>query len=156
MGVAKLTGDSVKDILDKVAVIGIPTWGSIAFRDELERKTDNRQNDLYVTYFPNRKKYDKDENLVSLNPNHSHFLLIDDGSAREFGRAYTFRSNFVDFLKKKHSNLVYLAIEGGFGTLVNINEILEKKSAPVILIKGSAGYCDLIIDAKNEDNINKM
>jgi hypothetical protein len=52
--------------------------------------------------------------------------------------------------------LVYLAIEGGFGTLVNINEILEKKSAPVILIKGSAGYCDLIIDAKNEDNINKM
>ena len=156
IGVAKLTGDSIKNILEKVNVIGIPTWGSIAFRNELKRQKDNKNNDLYVTYFPNRKKYQENEHLISLNPNHSHFLMIDDGSANKFGRAYTFRNNFIDYLKKKHSNLVYLVIEGGLGTMENINEILKKKSAPLILMEGTGGCCDIIINAKNEANKNDM
>ena len=41
-GVNRLIGDSVKDILDKITVIGIANWGTIAFRKDLERSKINR------------------------------------------------------------------------------------------------------------------
>lgn len=34
-GVNKLIGDSVKEVLDKISVIGITNWGKIAFRNDL-------------------------------------------------------------------------------------------------------------------------
>ena len=150
-GVNRLIGDSVKDILDKITVIGIANWGTIAFRKDLERSKINRNNDRYVVYFSNRKI---EEKSVSLNPNHSHFLLVDDGSINEFGRAFKFRNDLIELLMKKYSNLVYLVIEGGYGTLENIYNVLKNKSSPVIIMEGTKGCCDLLIKAKNEISNN--
>ena len=70
-----------------------------------------------------------------MNPNHTHFILVDDGSSYEFGRAYRLKNNLINELKKKHSNVVYLVVEGGFGTLENIYDVLKMKSSPVILME---------------------
>ena len=55
---------------------------------------------------------------------------------------------------KKYSNLVYLVIEGGYGTLENIYNVLKNKSSPVIIMEGTKGCCDLLIKAKNEISNN--
>ena len=72
-----------------------------------------------------------------MNPNHTHFLLIDDGDDEGANR---FRMNFLTELKnsKKYiykSKLVNISIEGGFGTLKYIWFVLKNKLHPIILLK---------------------
>ena len=49
---------------------------------------------------------------VQLNPNHSHYLLVDDGTAGEFGREVGFRCDLLDFISFRRDNHI-----GGLGSL---------------------------------------
>jgi len=49
----------------------------------------------------------KHEVDTELDPNHSHFLLIDDGSIGQFGKEIDFRSSFLNELRKGKSRLYY-------------------------------------------------
>jgi hypothetical protein len=49
----------------------------------------------------------KNEVDTELDPNHSHFILIDDGSIGLFGKEIDFRSNFLNELRKGKSRLYY-------------------------------------------------
>ncbi len=75
-----------------------------------------------------------------LNPNHSHFILVDnvseDNSKRyEYGSEIQFRAAFEKALIKKYkkTQIVLIVVGGGPGTLETIQETLVT-GAPVILV----------------------
>ncbi|XP_063725774.1 transient receptor potential cation channel subfamily M member 2-like [Symsagittifera roscoffensis] len=85
-GIMKICGEAVRDnVLSKLTAsdsrnqtvaIGIATWGAVS-KEEL----------IFTQPLDPDKAYDPDEHMeTSLDPNHSHFILVDDGSRGEFGR----------------------------------------------------------------------
>jgi hypothetical protein len=61
----------------------------------MEFQDESTKNDT-VAYDNNEKEIDSGTNKptgnVSLDPNHNHFLLVDDGSNGNFGTEITFRA----------------------------------------------------------------
>ena len=58
------------------------------------------------------ENYDDENQLNSaidaeLDPNHTHFVLVDDGSSGIYGKEIEFRSKFENELRKGKSNIFY-------------------------------------------------
>jgi hypothetical protein len=71
---------------------------------------------------------------VPLNPHHSHFIFVDDGSTDKFGVEIEFRAKLEGALKDdKNIPMVLIVVGGGLGTLRTVKEALEHKT-PIILI----------------------
>jgi transient receptor potential cation channel subfamily M member 2 len=80
----------------------------------------------------NKTSYDSHE--VQLNPNHTHFILVDDGSRERFGNEVEFRLKFESHLSKSLKiPKILIVIEGGLGTLKTIFYAVRTQT-PVILI----------------------
>ena len=78
-GVMKYVGEALVDGKGQsiTPIIGVASWGVLNGRDLMEKA-----NGGYVDY-GNPDKYAKPH--VSLDRNHTHFILVDDGSANQFG-----------------------------------------------------------------------
>jgi transient receptor potential cation channel subfamily M protein 2 len=61
------------------AVIGVATWGIVSERALLEET-----NGKYVDY-PNPDSLPKAQRTSALDRNHTHFILVDNGSVGKFG-----------------------------------------------------------------------
>ena len=44
-------------------------------------------------------KFDEKSTAIRLNPNHSHFIFVDDGSFGEYGVDVDFRSNLEEYIR---------------------------------------------------------
>lgn len=135
VGVMRLVGDAVNEDLraNKLHVLGIATWGVVAFRDKLIRKVADHDLNV-VDYFPEDDCVNEDSKAVSLNPNHTHFLLVDDGSTNEFGKEINFRAELEKVIQDIYKiPMILLVVEGGEGTLRSVYESLLIH-IPVILI----------------------
>jgi hypothetical protein len=85
-----------------------------------------------VRYFPQQKTIDR--RIVSVNPNHTNFIFVDDGSVGQFGVEIGFRTRLENSLKgEKKVQMVLIVVEGGPGTLDTILLSLES-GTPVILV----------------------
>ena len=111
----------------------------------------------------------------TLNPNHSHFILVDDGSEGRFGKEIEFRSKLEAELRKgkfilhykeihgqsknesfEESNqespekvpMVLICVQGGFYSLETIVISIEK-NIPVLILAKSKGCSDLISSVMN-------
>ena len=81
-------------------------------------------------------------------PNHSHFILVDDGSEGEFGKEIEFRTKLENLIcKNEDANaedaklptpMVLVAVGGGPGTLTTIISTLEKER-PCVVMADSGG-----------------
>ena len=70
--------------------------------------------------------------IPKLNPYHTHFILVDDGSNYESGREIKFRTRLEDRLRIGDLDnflqipIVLIVVEGGENTLKTIAESVEK------------------------------
>ena len=75
----------------------------------------------------------KDEKSSLLDPNHSHFILVDNAQYL-FRGEIKFRAELeAKLAKTKKSPIIILAIGGGLGTLETILESLKKNTPCVVL-----------------------
>jgi hypothetical protein len=74
---------------------------------------------------------------AALNPDHTHFLLVDDGSYKEFGVEISFRNELEEQVRKSEIiPIVLMVVEGGVGTIETVLLALKKK-IPIILMKAN-------------------
>ncbi len=83
-------------------------------------------------YWP--EKISSKESVAPLNPNHSSFILVDNGSAQKFGVEIEFRTKLETTIRTNLKiPMVLIVVAGGSGTLKTILGALENET-PIILV----------------------
>ena len=165
VGVSKQVDRGIRDYFayknstDRVVCIGIAPFGLIMDNEKLIRKNagsltekENTQESSLrgsVKYFiPKRENY---TNVIKqyLAPYHTHFLLIDDGTEGQFVPELSIRNMLENCLiKKYHSKICYLVVNGGIGALNSIDQVVEQNAdaanAPIILVGHTGRVADLL------------
>ncbi|KAK3607930.1 hypothetical protein CHS0354_006523 [Potamilus streckersoni] len=155
-GVIKYVGEAVRSDrnLKPVIAIGIAPWGVIHNREYLECKKELFESARYhVKGKPN-------PNEMYLDPSHSHFFLVDDGTQHKFEIEIPFRAGLEKKISKMKTSkgdvpVVMLVVGGGRSTLNMVKSALQRDTHTVI-VKGSGGVADILADAfrRNEKDKN--
>ena len=132
----KLVGEAFKsnksaDEDKRVVIMGITTWSTVANRHNLINHNFNKENNVEFELFKT-KTTGKAKSEI-LDPNHSHFILVDD-TYLNFGGEIEFRAE----LEKKITETdkiprVVLVVGGGPRTAKSVFEALDKKTPCVVL-----------------------
>ncbi|XP_077970789.1 transient receptor potential cation channel subfamily M member 2-like isoform X2 [Styela clava] len=171
VGVMKHVGKAVKSYATiqqdkkRVVTIGIAPWGAIFGNEKLVNKNTEQNNNMIQppkVYDPDMAKLNQNENkqFTTLDYNHSHFILVDDGSTGEssYGTEIKLRAKLEKKIKKENPNvrIVCVVVQGGPGTLKTVNSTI-KKDIPVVLVSGSRGCADVLASAlkKGSDNLEE-
>ncbi|XP_047193404.1 transient receptor potential cation channel subfamily M member 2 [Scophthalmus maximus] len=151
-GVMKHVGQAVRDYAlssssakGQIVAIGVATWGVIHNRDSLVCSEG---------CFPAHYLGDVSGQgrLSCLDNNHTHFLLVDDGTHGRYGMEIELRSHLEKYISGKRLGnkengvtipAVCVVLDGGPGTLNTIyNAILN--GTPCVLLEGSGRIADVI------------
>uniref|UniRef100_A0A671Z495 Transient receptor potential cation channel, subfamily M, member 2 n=1 Tax=Sparus aurata TaxID=8175 RepID=A0A671Z495_SPAAU len=145
-GVMKHVGRAVRDYAlssstqGQIVAIGVATWGIIHNRDALVHPEG---------CFPAHYVMDIEGQgrLSCLDNNHTHFLLVDDGTQGQYGVEIELRSRLEKCIAGKQSGVtipvVCVVLDGGPGTLNTIyNAMLN--STPCVILEGSGRIADVI------------
>uniref|UniRef100_A0A8C5PWT9 Transient receptor potential cation channel subfamily M member 8 n=1 Tax=Leptobrachium leishanense TaxID=445787 RepID=A0A8C5PWT9_9ANUR len=162
-GLMKYIGQVVRDNTisrgseENVIAIGIAAWGMISNRETLIRSNNDSEEDYIAHYFMDEKKKDP---LYCLDNNHTHFILVDNGSQGH----PTIEAELRSSLEKLISNLkvpdscyggkipiICLAQGGGKETLKAINTAIKNK-IPCVVIEGSGQVADVIASLMEAEN----
>ncbi|CAF1451499.1 unnamed protein product [Rotaria sordida] len=173
-----------KDGID-IPCIGIASWGYTAGKDQLDRSMSIKSNhgniiDANGTNISSKKYQhniaidaihmtgdavyaiqtyvvkEKAENTCDLEPNHTHFLLFDDGtskaehvlSLRAGIEMYSRRINTEETIEGAVPTLipvVMVLFEGGRSSIQTLCEALDSNT-PVVVVKESGRAADLVAD----------
>ncbi|XP_033748888.1 transient receptor potential cation channel subfamily M member-like 2 [Pecten maximus] len=147
-GIMKEVGEAVRDAnflkSNSVVAIGIATFGVVAYREALRKTVD--KDEVYST----PTELNMNENETCLDPNHTHFLLVDDGTQKQFGKEITFRTGIEIAVSKLRTAkteamvpVVLLVVEGGPNTIRTVTEAV-RGGIPTVLIKGSGKAADVL------------
>ncbi|XP_078316710.1 transient receptor potential cation channel subfamily M member-like 2 isoform X4 [Crassostrea virginica] len=174
-GVMEFVGDAVKDHIittgrkNDVVVLGMATWGCVANRQALDGE---EQNDLRAEMgqrsglFP--AVYSKTDVIeariscpknVPLDENHSHFVLIDDGSENKFGAEIDFRTRLEKFISEQHVDpedkessltipVISIIVEGGINSMKTVWQAVMR-GIPVLVLQSSGRAADFIAHGYN-------
>ena len=120
--------------------IGIAAWGFVADKETFERDVPSRRYEYCLDSYLVKK------GCVFLDSNHSHFVLVDDGSDKKFGIEVAFRQ-----MIEKHINAnvptVLIVVEGDAATLDTVHNTCVKGHIPCVIIKESGKAADLLVYA---------
>ncbi|CAF4619850.1 unnamed protein product [Rotaria sp. Silwood1] len=161
--ITKLIGEIIRTNPDSsrpIHLIGIATWGYISGVDQLDVHGTN-------VHYAKPRNVQKDE--ASLEPNHTEFIFIDDGTRSKYGGEIEFRTRFEKAIAgesfssenttihRRHSSqdwsandsvpAVLLVIEGCLETIKTVHETIIQNNIPVVLLEGTGGCCDLFSKA---------
>ncbi|KAK3605983.1 hypothetical protein CHS0354_019662 [Potamilus streckersoni] len=168
-GVMKHVGKAIKDHgltatnQKPVVAIGIAPWGVIQNRNALEANKGSR---------PARYRIEEhlNPNECFLDPNHSHFILVDNGTQHKYATEIPFRAELERKISEMPTDtdavsvpIVILVLEGGPGTLETVQNAL-KQNTPAVIVKGSGRVADILsyafkyaetveVDAKDKQGI---
>uniref|UniRef100_A0A8C4FF86 Transient receptor potential cation channel, subfamily M, member 2 n=1 Tax=Dicentrarchus labrax TaxID=13489 RepID=A0A8C4FF86_DICLA len=150
-GVMKHVGQAVRDyalsssMQGQIVAIGVATWGVIHNRDALV----NSEGCFSAHYLMDIKSQGR---LSCLDNNHTHFLLVDDGTQGRYGVEIELRSRLEKYISGKHLGnkdsgltipVVCVVLDGGPGTLNTIyNAMLN--GTPCVILEGSGRIADVI------------
>ena len=180
-GCMKLIGEIVKEgqflasegirMRKGIRTIGICSWGFIAHSDSL---INPYMTDKVLTPegVKSIHKVDYNSNVKikkfvkpPLNPNHSRFLLVDDGISRnhfdwESGGVAKFRANFEKMIRKPKPEgfgipILTLLLEGGIDAIHEVKESVNRKE-PCVIIEGSGRAADILAFAYNHAEKNTL
>ncbi|KAM4626692.1 transient receptor potential cation channel subfamily M member 2 [Discoglossus pictus] len=156
-GVMKQVGEAVRDFSmgrsnmdNDIVTIGIATWGIVHNRDSLLCTTGS---------FPAEYQLDEENqgNLSCLDNNHSHFILVDDGTNGRYGVEILLRSKLEKFISEQTKEkggvaikipIVCVVLEGGPGTLDTIYNTINNNT-PCVIVEGSGRVADVIARVAN-------
>uniref|UniRef100_A0A8C6YRI5 Transient receptor potential cation channel subfamily M member 2 n=1 Tax=Nothoprocta perdicaria TaxID=30464 RepID=A0A8C6YRI5_NOTPE len=135
-GVMKQVGEAVRDFIlssnykeNEIVTIGIATWGTIYNRDTLICPMGG---------FPAEYVLDEENQgtLSCLDSNHSHFILVDDGTHGRYGVEISLRTRLEKFI----SDVIGISIPALLQTIYNaINN-----GTPCVIVEGSGRVADVI------------
>ncbi|XP_043931636.1 transient receptor potential cation channel subfamily M member 2-like [Protopterus annectens] len=141
-GVMKHVGEAIRDYNlvneEKLTAIGIATWGIVQNRQILISKTGETSADYTID--------DNQDHLACLDNNHTHFILVDDGTSKKYGGEISLRAALESHISKMggtETPLVCIALEGGPGTLQTVYESMKKKT-PCIVVEDSGRISNII------------
>eukprot|EP00736_Rhodelphis_marinus_P014547 Rmarinus@m.21391 len=145
-GVPKFIGEARAQFGDHVPVVGVSSWGIVASRDHLVSKER-----LYGTRLYHAGSGDTRATSINLDPFHSHFVLVDDGSLGVLGKELVLRSRFEAAISKSPLITpdihvvprVCVMVNGGPGSLVVTTEAV-RQGTPVVALVQSGGFAEWI------------
>ncbi|XP_028925185.1 transient receptor potential cation channel subfamily M member 2 isoform X2 [Ornithorhynchus anatinus] len=156
-GVMKQVGEAVRDFSlsssykeGEVITIGIATWGTV----------HNRESLIYpMGGFPAEYVLDEESqgHLSCLDNNHSHFILVDDGTHGRYGVEIPLRTKLEKFISEQTKEkggvaikipIVCVVLEGGPGTLDTIFNAITN-GTPCVIVEGSGRVADVIAQVAN-------
>ncbi|CAF1216246.1 unnamed protein product, partial [Rotaria magnacalcarata] len=153
-GVVQLVGEAIHDHKvtnprSSIVAIGCSKWGAAKHRESLILKSN-------LDVAMRKAKNTKGEQ--ELEPNHTHFLLLDDGTYYGYDIG-DYRTRFVieaSCYKNEDVPVVTVVVEGGPDTLITIYKDLSN-GIPVILIDGSGRVPNLLANflTRTESMINR-
>ncbi|XP_056392757.1 transient receptor potential cation channel subfamily M member 2 isoform X2 [Hyla sarda] len=151
-GVMKQVGEAVRDFSigstnknNKIITIGIATWGIVHNRNSLISTTG---------LFPAQYQIDEENqgSLSCLDNNHSHFILVDNGTNGKYGVEILLRAKLEKFISEQTKEkggvaikipIVCVVLEGGPGTLDTIYNAISNNT-PCVIVEGSGRVADVI------------
>ncbi|XP_070535546.1 transient receptor potential cation channel subfamily M member 2-like [Ptychodera flava] len=157
-GVMKHVGEAVRDYTlgsgsysrKQIVNIGITPWGVVHQRKDLIVARNPKHRRSNVASYHVRCSTQQGE--VSLDPNHTHFILVDDGRVHDYSTATELRGKIEkaisEYNKKPDKGeirvpVVCLVLEGGPGTLGEVASA-TKNGTPTVIIEGSGRAADLL------------
>ncbi|CAM4802072.1 unnamed protein product [Rotaria magnacalcarata] len=158
-GVVQLVGEAIHDHKvtnprSSIVAIGCSKWGAAKHRESLILKNISKKPNLDVAM----RKAKNTKGEQELEPNHTHFLLLDDGTYYGYDIG-DYRTRFVieaSCYKNEDVPVVTVVVEGGPDTLITIYKDLSN-GIPVILIDGSGRVPNLLANflTRTESMINR-
>ncbi|KAM9254380.1 transient receptor potential cation channel subfamily M member 2 isoform 1-T1 [Dugong dugon] len=151
-GVMKQVGEAVRDFNlsssykeGDVITIGVATWGTVHNRESLVHPMGG---------FPAEYVLDEEGQgkLTCLDSNHSHFILVDDGTHGRYGVEIPLRARLEKFISEQTKEkggvaikipIVCVVLEGGPGTLNTIYNAITS-GTPCVIVAGSGRVADVI------------
>uniref|UniRef100_A0A8C6NBL5 Transient receptor potential cation channel subfamily M member 2 n=1 Tax=Melopsittacus undulatus TaxID=13146 RepID=A0A8C6NBL5_MELUD len=151
-GVMKQVGEAVRDFTlscghkdSEIVTIGIATWGTVYNRESLICPMGG---------FPAEYVLDEENqgSLSCLDSNHSHFILVDDGTHGRYGVEIPLRTRLEKFISEQTKvkggvairiPIVCVVLEGGPGTLDTIYNAITN-GTPCVIVEGSGRVADVI------------
>uniref|UniRef100_A0A914VQG5 TRPM SLOG domain-containing protein n=1 Tax=Plectus sambesii TaxID=2011161 RepID=A0A914VQG5_9BILA len=178
-GISKAVGDAVREgqslrmhsghMTKQIACIGIAAWGNVRHRETITCLEPDKVHHL-PTYDYNtvdagggigmvrsqQPKYGSGIDPQGLNPDHTHFLLVDDGRRYKKSGTADFRSVLECKLQETfaRTSVVCLCVEGGAHSLSQVYESLTK-GTPVLVCEGSGRISDVIAKNYNDSRRQK-
>ncbi|XP_071942447.1 transient receptor potential cation channel subfamily M member-like 2 isoform X2 [Antedon mediterranea] len=152
-GVMKYVGDAVRDYAlasgamtrNSVVAIGIPSWGVINQKEKLIK-------DINDPYAPASYRMDLPGG-VKLDPNHTHFLLVDNGTSGKFGVEIKLRAKIEKAISEqsigigKDENVsvptVCVVVEGGPNTIFTVHQAVMN-GTPAVIVAGSGRAANIL------------
>lgn len=164
-GVMKYVGEAMRDYWLTAAstvpavALGIANWGSVKNREDLQDDFGSGLWPATYTLIPATEGKEK-----CLDPNHTHFLLVDNGTTNQTGVEMKFR----DELERQIANtktgnsqadvnipMIRLLIEGGRDCLESVQESI-RSGIPVIVVKWSGGLADLLASVYESAKVQQI
>ncbi|XP_061167153.1 transient receptor potential cation channel subfamily M member-like 2 [Saccostrea echinata] len=153
-GVMKHVGEAVRDYglvsasTNPIIVIGVATWGCIQNKEDL---IDPECRGKWPASYRLGKKQRPKESF--LDPNHTHFVLVDNGTQHQFGVEIPFRARMENSIANMKTNtgknasvyvpVVLLVLEGGPGTLETAHQAVANNT-PIVIVQGSGRAADIL------------
>ncbi|XP_063806645.1 transient receptor potential cation channel subfamily M member 2-like [Pseudophryne corroboree] len=152
-GVMKHVGEAVRDFSggqQEIVLIGIATWGIVHNRKYLLSEAGGAP-----------ALYPMDEGsqgaLCCLDNNHTHFILVDDGTHGRYGLEIPLRTQLEKFISQQTMQkggtaikipIVCVVLEGGPGTLDTIYNSMCNNT-PCVIVEGSGRVANIIAEVAN-------
>uniref|UniRef100_A0A8D2KVZ5 Transient receptor potential cation channel subfamily M member 2 n=1 Tax=Varanus komodoensis TaxID=61221 RepID=A0A8D2KVZ5_VARKO len=151
-GVMKQVGEAVRDFSmsssykGEMVTIGIATWGTIHNRSSLISPMV-RRNCTKAGSFPAEYVLDEETqgNLSCLDSNHTHFILVDDGTNGKYGVEIPLRTRLEKFISEQTK------VKGGSKAVILLQTIYNAITigTPCVIVEGSGRVADVIAQVAN-------
>ncbi|RDD38223.1 Transient receptor potential cation channel trpm [Trichoplax sp. H2] len=139
-----------------VIIVGISTWGAVLNRELLQSETGSGSYPAeYVAVRKGVQRY------VPLDPNHTHFILADDGTTGQRAAEEVLRKELTKEWRKKNkqslglSRLIRIVISGNVESLHKVRDYVAS-GRTVVAVKDSGGASSALTyiksDARNLNN----
>ncbi|XP_064607537.1 transient receptor potential cation channel subfamily M member-like 2 isoform X2 [Liolophura sinensis] len=145
-GVMKYVGEAFRDLAmgqstqNKVVALGIATWGCIMNKESLVNPKDVARYRIALT--PGKLE-------APIDCNHSHIILVDNGTQHQFGVEIDFRARLEMTIAQRSkeqgvlTSIILVVVEGGPGTLQTVYSSVQKKT-PALIVAGSGRAANVL------------
>lgn len=166
-GVMALTGKVMSSLGTGTPCIGIAPYGAVMYKEKLVKEPASKPggakgSGLKVKYWKQGKpKTDPKTGFpaeAAIDPNHTHFVLVDNPQKKSFGGEVEMRAAIEEYMAREAGGskgevpLVCLCVGGGPGTFDTLLEQLKMQNMVLLLAEsgGAAGAITFFIEAYRE------
>ncbi|XP_072177786.1 transient receptor potential cation channel subfamily M member-like 2 [Diadema setosum] len=134
-----------KEAYPKVSLIGIPPWAYVAGTDRLI----NEPNEELRTVSYKVDPVDRRGQPSPLNPDHTHYILVDDGRKNRYGGNADLKAKLEECIGMPTSEgglgvpVVSIIVEGGTDSIHSVLNSV-RHGTPVVLCNGTGRAADLL------------